>query len=36
MDKKHNKIREDLIPTNHMVQYKIFQHNKTQTNLITG
>ena len=39
MDKKHNEIRENLTPTkinNHMVLYKILQHNKTQTYLITG
>ena len=37
--KLNNEIRENLIPTkfnNHTVQYKILQHNRTQTYLTTG
>ena len=39
MDKKLNEIRENLLPTKLTIirlQYKILQHNKTQTYLITA
>ena len=38
MDKKQQNPRkfDTNKPNNHMVQYKVLQHNKTQTHLITG